>query len=89
MGPLDSLTHLAGFLAPAAFLALVLPAASRLLLRRGAGGYWLQAALVFIAAAAVLAGGLWWFGRDGKMATYAALALAAATAQWLAARAWK
>ena len=89
MGPLDFLPHLAAFLAPAVFLALALPAASRLLLRRGAGGYWLQALLVFLAVTAVLAAGLWYFGRDGKMATYAAAVIAAATAQWLAARAWK
>jgi hypothetical protein len=37
----------------------------------------------------VLAAGLWWFGHDGKMATYAALAVAVATSQWLAGRAWR
>ncbi|KQT08860.1 hypothetical protein [Ramlibacter sp. Leaf400] len=88
MGPLDFLPHLAAFLAPAVFLALILPAVSRLLLRTGAG-YWRQAIPVFLASVATLAGGLVWFGRDGKMATYAAVVLAAATAQWLAARAWK
>ena len=89
MGPLDLLFHLMGFLAPAFFLALAVPAASRFLLRGAAGGYWRQAAWVFASAATVLAAGLWWFGRDGKMATYAALVVAAASAQWLAARAWK
>jgi hypothetical protein len=89
MSPLDFLPHLASFLAPAAFLALVLPAASRLVLRRGQGSYWRQALLVFLAVTAVLAVGLWYFGRDGKMATYAAAVVAAGTVQWLAARAWK
>jgi hypothetical protein len=70
-------------------LALAVPAASRFLLRGAAAGYWRQAAWVFAATATVLAAGLWWFGRDGKMATYAVLVLAAATAQWLSARAWK
>jgi hypothetical protein len=38
---------------------------------------------------AVLASGLWWFGRDGKMATYTALVIAVATCQWLSGRAWR
>jgi hypothetical protein len=38
---------------------------------------------------AASAAGLWYFGRDGKVATYAAVVLAVATAQWLAARAWR
>lgn len=88
MGLSDFLPHLAGFLAPAAFLALTLPLLARLLLRTGPG-FARQAVCVFLACAATLGAGLWWFGRDGKMATYAALALAAATAQWLAARSWK
>ena len=88
MGPIDSLPHLGGFLAPAVFLAVVLPLLSRLVLRT-APGYGRQALLVFAASLAILAAGLWWFGRDGKMLTYAALVLAAGTAQWLASRAWK
>ena len=89
MGPIDLLLHLAGFAAPAFFLALLLPVGSRWLLRRPGGRWWLQAALVFAAGLAVLAAGLWFFGRDGKMATYAALVATAASVQWLAARAWK
>ena len=88
MGPIDFLLHLAGFLAPAAFLALMLPLMARLLVRT-APGFWKPAIAVFLAATAALAVGLWWFGRDGKMATYAAVVLAAASAQWLASRAWK
>ena len=88
MGPIDFLLHLAGFLAPAAFLALVLPLLARLLLRT-APGFWKPAIAVFLAATAALAVGLWWFRRDGKMPPYASVALAAASAQWLASRAWK
>lgn len=90
MGPIDLLTHLMGFAAPALFLALALPLAARLALRRSnAVSFWAQAALVLLAGVTVLAAGLWWFGRDGKMATYAALVVAAASTQWLALRAWR
>jgi hypothetical protein len=90
MGPLDFALHLTGFAAPAVFLALFLPLASRLLLRRQAGvGLGWQVAWVLLVGLAVLAGGLWWSGRDGKMLTYAALAVAAASTQWLAARSWR
>jgi hypothetical protein len=91
MGPSDLILHAAGFAAPAAFLALLLPLASRLFHRATAGrtSWWLQAALVFVAGVAVLAGGLWWFGTDGRMATYGALVLVAASTQWLAVRAWR
>jgi hypothetical protein len=91
MGPIDLLTHLMGFAAPAAFLALALPLSARLALRRSnaAAPLWVQVALVLLAGVTVLAAGLWWFGRDGKMATYAALVLATASMQWLAMRAWR
>jgi hypothetical protein len=89
MGPLDLLLHFAGFAAPAAFLAVVLPWAGRLVLPRSASPVGVQAAWILVAGLAVLAGGLWYFGRDGKMLTYAALVLAAATTQWLCTRAWR
>lgn len=90
MGPIDFLVHFANFLAPALFLGLALPLAARGVLRGSRRGrFWLQAGLVALAAAAVLVAGLWGFGRDGKMATYAAMVLAAGSAQWLLARAWK
>lgn len=90
MGPIDFLVHFTSLLAPALFLGLALPLAARGVLRGSRGSrFWPQAALVSLAGAAVLAGGLWWFGRDGKMATYAAMVLAAASVQWLLARAWK
>jgi hypothetical protein len=91
MGPFDLFLHAMSFVAPAAFLALVLPLAARILLRATAGrsSWWRQAALVFIAGVAVLGAGLWWFGVDGRMATYGALVVAAASTQWLAVRAWR
>ena len=47
--------------------------------------------VLFNTSAGLLAllAGLWFFGRDGKMASYAALVLACATSQWLTARAWR
>ena len=37
----------------------------------------------------VLAGGLIFFGEDGKMATYALLVLSVGAAQWLLTRGWQ
>ncbi len=94
MGPIDFLVHLLNFLAPALALALLMPLCAGLMLRRAKGAAplarpWEQALAVGLAGAAVLAGGLWWFGRDGKMATYATLVLVAASVQWLVAGGWR
>jgi hypothetical protein len=91
MGPADLLLHSMGLLAPAVFLALLLPLSARFLLRRTspALALWTQIVLQLALGAAVVALGLWWFGRDGKMATYGALVLAMATAQWAVLRAWR
>jgi hypothetical protein len=91
MGPVDFALHLLGFLAPAFVLALATALGARALgIGTSAGRGWKAAfALNFVAGVAVLAAGLWWFGRDGKMATYAALVVAVGTAQWLAARGWR
>ena len=51
--------------------------------------WWARFAINSAAGLATLVAGLWYFGHDGKMATYAALVLAVATAQWLTARAWR
>ncbi|MFD0667706.1 hypothetical protein ACT80S_08300 [Ramlibacter sp. MAHUQ-53] len=91
MGFFQSLLHLLGFVAPALALGLLLPLAARWALP--AGGrvtrYWPQAALVAAAGTAALLAGLWFFGRDGKMASYAALVAVAALAQWLLAAGWR
>lgn len=86
----DLLPHVLGFAAPAAFLALLLPALTRLVLRPTGGlPWWVQVLALFIAGLTVLGAGLWSLGRDGKMLTYGALVAAAATTQWLVARAWR
>ena len=91
MAPVDFLWHLTGFLAPAAAVALLVALSAPLLLRGRSGSVSFGSvfALNFLAGAGALLLGLWWFGRDGKMLSYAALVLACATTQWVASRAWK
>jgi len=36
-----------------------------------------------------LACGLWFFGNDGKMATYAAMVMLVASCQWVGVKAWR
>lgn len=85
MGILGGLLHLANFAAPALGVAAVLTVLSWGL-RRGARFSpvaWQQARRLFAWASLggllVLAAGLVVFGRDGKMATYAALVLVMGT----------
>ena len=86
MGPLDAIWHLLNFFAPALGLAVLSASAAKLVWRRDlAGVAWLRLALwAALAGMAVLIGGLVVFGRDGKMATYAALVVASAIALWIA-----
>ena len=90
MGPIDFILHLLGLLAPAAGVALGVALAARLLLPRRSPppAWWVPFAINFVAGSAVTVAGLWYFGRDGKMATYAALVVVVATTQWLAGRGW-
>jgi FtsH-binding integral membrane protein len=91
MGFLDATNHLLNFLAPAMAVALLVtlfarffksnrPLTQRLIA---------QAAINFVACSAVLAAGLWFFGRDGKMATYVAMVLVSASVQWVMLGAWR
>ena len=91
MGPLDLLTHVANFLAPALWLALLLPWAARLLMKKTPSNptLWRQTVINFLVGALVLTLGLWFFGRDGKMATYSAMVVLGATSQWLLLRGWR
>ncbi len=87
--------HLLNLVAPAAVVALLL-----LLLASFFGRFsgkkrpvtqsvWVRLAIIFIANMVVLVAGLVLFGNDGKMATYAALVLVAATCQWVLGKNWK
>ncbi|MBX3658637.1 MAG: hypothetical protein KF740_09415 [Ramlibacter sp.] len=91
MGPLDLLLHLLNFLAPALFVALVLTLLARLFMKNKAVAlaWYAQAAINFVAGVAALGAGLAFFGRDGKMATYAALVVACAASQWAVGRHWR
>ncbi len=91
MGPLDLLLHLLNFVAPALFTGLGLALVARYLLRGKSAklSLLMQIAINSVAGLVVLVAGLWYFGRDGKMATYAALVLACALSQWLTGRHWR
>ena len=75
MGPLDAFFHLLNFLAPAWVTAALGAMAMKLVWRQALRGVpakrlaWRCA----LAGSVVLAAGLALWGRDGKMATYAAL----------------
>ena len=93
MDALDLALHLLNFLAPAWTLALALVLLARLMPRR-----WLPRARASLIGQVLLQGslgtlvlalGLFAFGQDGKMATYGAWVLVAASTQWLLCRAWQ
>ena len=89
------LDHILNFIAPAAVVALLLVLAARLFNRflvsnkSSAQSIWAQAAIIFIVNVFVLVAGLVFFSNDGKMATYAAMVLAAALCQWVLFKGWK
>jgi peptidoglycan/LPS O-acetylase OafA/YrhL len=85
MGPLDLLNHLLNFSAPAVAVGGLMALTARVFYRsrHKAPGIWAQAAINSVACAVVLFIGLWFFGRDGKMATYAAMVLVGTVSQGL------
>jgi hypothetical protein len=85
MSVLAMFNHALNFLAPALWLALLFPLATRIISKKGALAltFKRQVALLFAAGALVLLIGLVVFGRDGKMLTYLALVVAVATGQWV------
>ena len=91
MGPVDLSIHLLSFAAPALAVSLLVSLAGRVLLprQRALCSSWAQLGLNSAVGLAVLALGLWHFGVDGKMATYAALVTAVAACQWIGSAAWR
>jgi hypothetical protein len=84
MGPLDAIWHLGNLFLPALALGALAAALAKLLWRRElALVAWRRLAGPAAAAAAlVTVVGLVIFGRDGKMATYAAMVCACALTLW-------
>lgn len=80
---LAPLWHLLGLVAPALATAALLVLGLRLR-RAGAGGKLVLRSYALIAGVGVLVmvAGLVWFGRDAKMATYAALVVIQGTLAW-------
>lgn len=91
MGPLDLLLHLFGFVLPALVVGVLLAVFARILMPKvpSAPVWWAQAAINSGVGVLVLLAGLVVFGRDGKMATYAALVVAMASSQWVLLRGWR
>jgi hypothetical protein len=78
--------HAALFLAPAAWLALVLGLGARYFYKKRPPWHESYAvfAMVFGCGGLTSLLGLWWLGNDGKMVTYAALVIVCASVQWAA-----
>jgi len=84
MGPLDVLMHLGNLFLPALALAALTAALAKLLWRRELApvSFRRLAVPAALVGAAVTLAGLVVFGRDGKMATYAAMVVACAFTLW-------
>lgn len=86
LGPLDALIHLGNLVMPALGLGGIAAALAKLVWWRSLRGvaWWRLAAWAAAAAAVASMGGLVLSGRDGRMATYAAMVVATALALWWA-----
>jgi hypothetical protein len=84
MGPIDAFWHLLNLFGPAIGLGLIAPTLAKLLWRRELAlvPWRALAQWVAVACAVVILAGLVVLGRDGRMATYAALVLVTAAALW-------
>lgn len=84
----DLLLHLLNFAAPALAVGWGLALASAVLYRKVPAARMItaRAAINCVAGLLALGLGLVLFGRDGKIATYAAMVLACAASQWWAMR---
>ena len=86
--------HLLNFAAPALVVALLLVLLVRIFTsfltskRPVIQSIWAQAAIIFIVNLLTLTAGLMFFGNDGKMASYAAMVVAAALTHWVLIRGW-
>lgn len=88
MGPIDGLIHLINFFVPALGFGAIAAGLAKLVWFRSlrAVPWWRLARTVGLASAAVLVVGAAVSGRDGRMATYAAMVVAGAAALFWAGR---
>ena len=91
MGLLDLLNHLLNFIAPALWVALAVTLFALFFIEKQAIAvvFIRSLAINFVVCCLVLLTGLWLFGRDGKMSTYAAMTLFCATSKWVLQRGWR
>jgi len=87
----DVINHVLSFALPALALAIALPSLARMTAwgRGGPASFKTQVLVNFVAALAVLLAGLWFWGQDGRMATYLAMATVSGSVQWLILRGWQ
>lgn len=85
MGPFDLINHLLNFAAPALFVGTVLALLSPFFMEKKALALSMtaQAAINSVAGLVALSLGLWFFGRDGKIGSYAAMLLCCVLSQGL------
>lgn len=88
MGSLNLFDHLINFVAPALAVGVVLALVGSWFMKKSpsAPGLLAQAAINSVVGALTLGLGLWFFGNDGKMASYAAMVVVCAISQALALR---
>jgi hypothetical protein len=86
MGALDALWHLTNLFAPAVSVGLLSALLAKLIWRRALSDRRWQRLSIWAVCAATAAwlGALFFFGRDGKMASYAVMVLACALSLWWA-----
>ncbi|NBX55236.1 MAG: hypothetical protein EBQ82_01630 [Betaproteobacteria bacterium] len=90
MNALDALWHLLHLTVPALAVAAWVSLMGPLVVNQAIGNHLIRRMLVNgMVGVAALAAGLWFWGKDGKMSTYAAMVLACASSQWLLMRAWR
>ena len=91
MGLTDFLNHVLNFVAPAAWMAVLVAMGARIFMKKRpvAFSLYAQAAINFVVSLGALALGLWFFGHDGKMLTYTGMALLCATSEWFMQRGWQ
>ncbi len=91
MGPLALLNHALNFLAPALWLALLVPLIVKLFFKKRSVAHSLprQVAIHFVVNVIVLGLGLVLFSQDGRMLTYLTLVVATAGSQWWMVKGWR